>query len=113
MTLIVPRMADWSSIESLKSFNETGYPDRGHDQPRVVSSSPRAAVRGAAAGGGPRDRGTGLGVQLSYDNQVLHLRLIHSYFRALFDRANRQAHENCNSTESRKSMRIHQSFLIG
>ena len=65
MTLIVPRMADWSSIESLKSFNETGIPqivamiNRGWCpvQP-TCSSSRRRCSWGRSEG-----PGGGLGVQ--------------------------------------------------
>ena len=41
--------------------------------------------------------------KLSYDNQVLHLRLIHKCFRALFDVPIGRPTRNCNSTESRKN----------
>ncbi|MGB4337435.1 MAG: tetratricopeptide repeat protein [Bacillota bacterium] len=115
MTLIVPRMADWSSIESLKSFNETGIPQIVAMINRGVVSSAAHVQQFAAALQLGAVRGTGYGdsvFKLSYDNQVLHLRLIHKYFRALFDRANRQAHEELQFDRVQEEyMRIHQSFL--
>jgi hypothetical protein len=93
----VPRMADWTSIETVSFFmTDEGFPQleamirrelesATAGNQRAVEAVKQAMARQAGAGNEQR--------RISYESQTFHLNLIYNHFKAILDRATERALE--------------------